>query len=618
MIKITLSGGSKFDPYALYFDAAEKLTVVDFAQWQAGQAALEVQKDPDGAEVLFGTMPAYSFSKAGFAAGIEPTVSAGGSVLTLGREGRYSKTVTIAVANDLPMEIEEVAVAKTGESLVLVNSTRVETGRFLVRVDTVGLRGMGRTGAAVYRGQPILLAQGYEVHSRMREEVHHQDEIWVLGEGDVLRVGQLREEMAADVVIYVVGGAICHEPFRPWQLRDARANPAPYVAEGWCPMDRLPPEWVGKVVEVEEAGRNHDHGTYVITSTRPLVLTGGWDEIDEGKKYTIAVPGDWVWAHLRPDLVAEAPATVLGADEKIEFNDPPLPPGTQVVATIKQEMVPREAWGRGPWDEKVTHVTIADVPGRKFLVKQYEKSGQTYEDRKDLGPVKAEYVMPSYEAGKIHVAEGLPGLLDGQYDVEFVGTKFKGRIGWHVSVIRKAMVSSEATMDLQVYLGKNDSRDPAHVWVIAADGNVIGENQGAGTANFIGIPVSVVVLRYQRSNYGYTDTEEWEVYYLPASGMAEAQLAKATEIAGALEHRYFRGQGAGWEFGKVGVVRYQTPYCRDIREGTGQYDTLQKFYAAYPVDVEKYVRRNYKVAKDTYTDPEHPVVRSIVVGPELL
>ncbi len=121
VIKITLSGGSKFDPYALYFDAAEKLTVVDFAQWQAGQAALEVQKDPDGAEVLFGTMPAYSFSKAGFAAGIEPTVSAGGSVLTLGREGRYSKTVTIAVANDLPMEIEEVAVAKTGESLVLVN-----------------------------------------------------------------------------------------------------------------------------------------------------------------------------------------------------------------------------------------------------------------------------------------------------------------------------------------------------------------------------------------------------------------------------------------------------------------------------------------------------------------
>lgn len=443
VIKITLSGGSKFDPYALYFDAAGKLTVVDFAQWQAGKAASQVQENASAAEIVYGVMPAYSFSKAGFAAGIKvTTVTAGGSILTLGRSGRYSKVVTLPVVG-LPEVVTNAAVAKVNGQTALIAAEKVESGKFLVRVDTFELRGMGYTGAVAYRGRPTLMTEGFEVHSRMREDVKHLDQFWVLAEGDVLRVGQTREEMAGDVVIYVVGGAIRHEPFRPWQLRDARANPAEYIANGWCPMDRLPEEWKGKVIDVCDANRDdYLHSPFLVRSVQPVAIVGGWDSLKESDRFGLAVNSSMVWAKLRPELNPEAETKVLKAEEVIEFGDPPLPSGMRVYADIMTEKVHHEAsWGYPTRDETVYVVKVADVPAQKYRITRYEKSGQSHEDKEPLGEVTETWTLRDSAGSysKLRLPEGLTEP-NGTYAIEFGSGR---RSGWFIDVFVQESLDRE-------------------------------------------------------------------------------------------------------------------------------------------------------------------------------
>lgn len=441
------SGGHKNRPDALYFNEEKGvLEVADFEEWQALTAMNHVQETSVETEVLYGVMPVFVFSPAGLKKGIETVAIGIGRGFQLGpRKGawRIDKKVTVAVANDLPIYVTEAAVAKSGENFILVNSMKVESGKYLVRIDTDGLRKRGRTGAIAVRGAPTLLTEGWmEIGTENVE--HHRDQLWVLAEGDVLRVGQTYEEFySSDDAILIKDGEVVTEQFRDWALREARRDPAPFIADGWCPIDCLPAEWVGKVVEACDAKRESSRSPYLLKAVRPEpVFMGGWDSLKPEDRFSVAVTSDVVWVKLRPELNAEAQTNILEVKEVVEFGDPPLPSGKRVFATISIEHAHHEAsWGHSASDETVYVIQVADVPASKYRVTRYQKSGQNREDKEPLGQVQETWTLrtPAGIYCRLRLPEGLTEP-NGEYAVEFVDPR---RGGWYVEVFLQEALDRE-------------------------------------------------------------------------------------------------------------------------------------------------------------------------------
>lgn len=446
VLRVKRSGGHKNRPDALYFNEKGVLEAADFEEWQALTAMNQVQETSAETEVLYGVMPVFVFSPAGLKKGIETQALTGGRGFVLGPRGggwRIDKKVTIAVANDLPIDVEEAAVTKAGGNFVLVNSTKVESGKYLVRIDTDGLRKRGHTGAIAVRGAPTLLTEGWmEIGTENVE--HHRDQLWVLSDGDVLRVGQTYEEFySSDDAILIRDGEVVTERFRDWALREALRDPTQFIADGWCPTDRLPAEWVGKVIEACDAKRESSRSPYLLKAIRPEpVFMGGWDSLKSEDRFSVAVTSDVVWVKLRPELNAEAETKVLEVKEVVEFGDPPLPSGKRVFATIATEHLHHEAsWGHPASDETVYVIQVADVPASKYRVTRYEKSGQNREDKKLLGQGNETWTLRTSAGAycRLRLPEGLT-QPSGEYAVEFVDPR---RGSWYIEVFLQEALDRE-------------------------------------------------------------------------------------------------------------------------------------------------------------------------------
>jgi len=556
-------------------------------------------------------MPAYTFGSRqneGWALrlGLEAVSIPSGRAVKLGPKSsrwRIERVETIAVSPALSRELTEAAIAKTGGKFVLLRAEKVETGKYLVRVNTEGLRKLGRTAASVYRGSPALITEGWmEIGSQ--NVSHHRDQLWVVSVDDVLRVGQEYRETAPDRVIYVEDGALKLDSFHAWRVRDARANPAEYIKDGWCPVDQLPNEWIGRVVEFfdearETIGSGHPYG---LTKVGPEPeVNYEWNALKpSGMNPHMSVRPEAVWAKLREDLVWDQTpkAKILEERDEVVFSDPPYHDGMQVVAKITTGEDGRRRY------------VVPNTPGEKFHLTKYEQGGRIEESRESLGKVLADYTDLGPRAGKIEIPEGLKRPLDGQYVVEFVNPR---KSHWYLKVIREAVETGEPTVDVSIYLGKSVSRDPSHVWVITKDGKILTEKVGEGTAVFTAIPESALILRYQWSNYGNTYAELHEVFYRPQN-LTEAQLATVEEMQWGGEVKYFAMNG-GWDKDlRVGVIKFSTPY-----EGKGfpaeRKALLGGMTAAFPVDVMEYRQVNVTPKPDPFNQ-DHPVLSWIEVGPE--
>lgn len=399
------------------------------------------------ADLLFATMPAFSFSsdtRWTLQRGIGTMVIGTGRGFQLGPKGdgwRSFERVTVMTAEGLPEIVERAAVTKSGKNLILVKSDRVEAGKFLVRLNTESFRKRGYTTATIIRGQPTKLAEG-SMHHGSANPISHYDMLWVIGEGDVLRIGQQSEEYSSDHALFVEGGELKLEQYYAWELRDARRDPTPYIIKGWCPIELLPEAWIGKVVALGDADKaSVTGGTYGVTAVKPeILLNMRWDELTqrEGNPNVHPWPGT-VWAQLTGQEMSAKPS-VSSVEEKFEFSNPPMSDGTRVVATIKTVHEHHEAsWGHQAYDSTEYELEIQDVPARKVKVTHYEISGSSREEREDLGEVKTVYRVKDSGQYKIHLPEGVTEL-DGEVAVQFVEPK---RSGWFINVLTQEFLDRE-------------------------------------------------------------------------------------------------------------------------------------------------------------------------------
>lgn len=329
VLKITLAGGHKFKSFALFFDAEDRLTASFFEDWEAGRAAEKLARAAADSEVevLFGTMPTFSFGHLGrgkgwgVTEGIETQVIPGGRGLKLGPRStnwRSQHYEVIACAEGLPETVVSAAVGKTNGNLVFLKSERTEGGKFLVRVDTDGLRKRGRTGATPFRGEPTMLARGTMEHGTANP-IAHYDELWVMGDGDVLRAGQVMAEKLypEDHVLYVEGGKISCQRLADWERQDAGVNPEFYRNQNRAVPSQVPPEWIGRVVmTVEEESLRGEryfdekgpHALVSIDGESKVTVDYGWDDPTVTANTNITRHDVW-WVVLRSDLhVTEGPS----------------------------------------------------------------------------------------------------------------------------------------------------------------------------------------------------------------------------------------------------------------------------------------------------------------------
>lgn len=522
--------------------------------------------------------------------------AAGARQVILGNTKQYMRTRPAMVAVvDLPQVVTSAGVAKAGKNFILVASEKTEQGKFLVRVNSEGQYKRGNFGGRVFRGQPIKVVEGDE-ETGSTNVTHYHDQLWVIGERDVVKIDSLVEEdRFSGRVLFVEDGVLKFDHYKDWSLRDARKNPAPYITDGWCPIDRIPQEWVGRIVELQNEDRSsYDDPLKLLAITPEIALERGWNspaEKDRSKSYPTQ---DKIWVHLREDLKAESPITIVKEYDEVEFasssSDSPLPDGTQVVATIVQ-------------DGKTTTLTVVNVPGRKYHVTEYVKDGQPGKTRDDQGAVKAVYTLPKYDGSRVVVPDGFQGLLSGTYLVTFYSPR---RRPWYIQVVKEVAAVEGPVVDHRVWIRKNVS---AHIWVIDGNGNIFVEKTCDNEVAFMGIPESSLVLVHQWHYFGYSYNEVFEVHRLPENTTA-AQLATAQRIATEEKHYLFVGEGATWDFSKLGKV-YFTMSNRSFTE-----EQRIALNPQFPLNVAEFRHKDVKPNLEV-GEQDHPVVKQVeVFGPE--
>lgn len=417
ILRVQRSGGRKVPPQVLICKAGGELSLFDQEEWRAAQSGQQVEAA--GAETIFGAMPVFSFGRGregwGISAGIETVaLAAGGRGFTLGpREDKWraSEKVTLVVAEGLPSPVTEAAVAEVGKRIVLVLSECRESGKCLVRVDTAGLRKSGRTGATVLFGAPILLTEGWMEIGTANVQ-HHRDQLWVLSEGDVLRVGQVMKRYPTDYALYVEGGRVCCEPLDDWERRDAGVNPEFYRDQNRAVPSRVPAEWIGRpVMIVEESSLR---GERVLDEKGPFVLTSidgedkvtvdlGWERPDPNVNWNVTYRQIW-WVVLRPDLKPPEAAVVEAALGRQKALEQQLAVLTELLAVAEPGLAQEIRELASAWTKDEAWEARAEAALEKFEVVRSEL--QDLNSRQEAGAI-----MVNFQAKRRRV--GAAGLCDG-------------------------------------------------------------------------------------------------------------------------------------------------------------------------------------------------------------
>jgi CspA family cold shock protein len=221
----------------LYLDQQGQLVRVPLDEYEASQTQRKLESGSLEAELMFGSMPTYTFGakdrKWQVFNGIETTTATDGQrMVKLGPEEgnwrvcRFFEIPVIGLSGELTMA----AVAKAAGKLILTQSDRVEEGKVLIRVNTRDMRRAGYLSGNGLTGSPVLLATGKMVQGKLE----CKDELWVLAEGESLRIGMSDREFDTDFVIAVVAGKVTLTNYETWQenqMSQLRASQLPIQEE---------------------------------------------------------------------------------------------------------------------------------------------------------------------------------------------------------------------------------------------------------------------------------------------------------------------------------------------------------------------------------------------------
>lgn len=311
--------------YALWLEGGTPTT----ASWKDYQNILAVQKaetvvaqaaeNPAALDLAFGQMPCFTWQGGRLTEGLELTKGATGPVVAFGEKGRGRSLLEVPVVGFEPGASLLVAgVAKLDEQVkparyswdkpetkVIYGLTQsaTEEDAFLVRICTG--RGYTRRGDGTWeawKGNPTLLGKGNGADGDAGGIGSWDDGLWVLREGDVVRVRPSGGSPA--YALLVQGDVLRTEPWITWKVSDGHQDPGFYVQKGSAPWGHVPIDWIGRVVTVqvlEESGRYGDRelrledrqtGELISVSPTQLVLNLGWDGRD--RKDVSVTTGTWV------------------------------------------------------------------------------------------------------------------------------------------------------------------------------------------------------------------------------------------------------------------------------------------------------------------------------------
>lgn len=453
VILVRPKGGRKVRPYVLFFNEANELDHALHEDWLAGQ---NVEKATD-AEVVYGTMPAISFvgSRDGWELkeGIETINVPAGRALKLGprdKSWREKHHRLVAVADEFPPVVTRAAIGISGDNFVFVTSPEVEEGKFIVRIDTAGLRRGGYTCANVFKGSPEMITEGWMRHGTANP-IEHRDQLWIVGEGDCLRIGQLSQEYPSDYALFVKDGQIKLKNFSEWMHQDAQTHPSFYHEMGLSHPAHLPQDWVGMIVTAyRDYGRELDSSvnTGKLLSADPIQVDSAWDQVNKPAHKTVnGLYQEVKWFQLDtidPDAMPENVAT----KDEYRIKEQPFGNGHRFQATL------------------IDPNTIeALFPCHHYRVTTWTVDGETRESEEMVGEVeKLKATSPLYltlpESGNVQIG--------GNVTVEFywpTSGKNRGREYYRIfspEELTKERLEAEARIE-------ETESDPLRLWGVEMD-----------------------------------------------------------------------------------------------------------------------------------------------------
>ncbi len=162
------------------------------------------------------------------------------------------------------------------------------------------------------------------------------------------------------------------------------------------------------------------------------------------------------------------------------------------------------------------------------------------------------------------------------------------------------------------------SRIAVHVWCVLPDGTAEARDDG----KFGDLPTDRVVISHEHDDYGYRNTERWQVHLRPspAVGITPMQVESVKHLEEDTRF-YFTGRGTGWDLSKVGMVTFTTAYHRDFQGQEAELDSEMR--SNLPIDVTQWeteIGENGEIVVGPYrfTGKEAKAVRKAKEEVELL
>lgn len=550
-VKVILSGGSKFEPYAIWMekDGQEPQTST-WKEYETLKAVTEAQAlvSQTGLNVLFGQMPAYNWACGKLELGIELANGLAGQAVKLGQEGRGRTQIELPLVNSsVEGKLTEAAVVKLSEKVVPARyfgdepTTKVFYGLtqvpekekgFLVKISTSWVYTRGSNAeVSTWKGNPTFIAEGRGAEGAAGNIYSWPEVVVILHEGDVIYIRPEGGYKTQSSALFVKGGKLQSEVWLNWKIEDAKRDPQFYVAKGTAPLGHVPTDWIGKVVTVVDVATDRDrHSQYLdnketgeVISINPLILNLGWDGQDRSDREI--THGTWI------RLETEKQVKRLEGAE--------LEKRAQVRAKLEGLMA------KAKMAMEKSYFGLAEDALRQEI---YDVSRCFYYDPDTL-PTDLSGLGYSL-AGFIEKAEGIMGRF-GVVEPELQAREASGKSG-------------EILPDYKVSLGgSKNGRAKETIWAIMPDGTVISpKNVDYSEAKFGDLPATVLVVSWLVDNYGYRYSEAWRVKYLP-KGVTDAQKAKVVKLEQSC-HKYFVGGKTGWDLTEKEVY-FQTAYERDFQ-----------------------------------------------------
>ncbi|MBI2326648.1 hypothetical protein HYU91_04660 [Candidatus Collierbacteria bacterium] len=567
VVKVTLSGGSKFEPYAIWFnDGAPQCATWKEYETLTAVTSAQAEASGSGLKILFGQMPTFTWSHGKVEPGIKLAKGLTGPMVSLGESGR-GRTLTEVPLVNYPVEgkLIEAAVAvlkeetkpsrypggepETKVSYGLTQGAAKEAGSgFLVKVSSSWVYTRGSSPEiSAWKGNSTFLAEGRGAEGDAGRIYDWPEILVVLHEGDVLFIRPEGGYKVRSYTLFVKNGQLKTEPWVTWKVEDAKRDPEFYVAKGTAPSAGLvPAEWIGRVVSVQVLENSRDQGDHLeekqvgeVISISPLVLNLGWDGQD---RYDVTI-NQATWVRLERDK-----KVVRLGGEAAEKRQ-------SLRARLEQLM----------------------VEAGQALAKSYT-SLASEELRKELYDASRSY----YWTLDTLPTEGWGNTISAFVEKAEATLKQFREVEAELQAREAAGKSGEMMPDYRVRLGgSKNGRAVETAWAILPDGSTVTPKGDYGEAIFGDLTPTALVVTHLESNYGYRYSEAWIVAHLPAK-VTEAQKAKVVEL-GQTAHKYFVGGKTGWDLAEKEVY-FQTAYDRDFRTEE-ELAANREMTAAFPIDL---------------------------------